>query len=85
MAELRNLAVQTSSNTAIAVQTGPLRVSIRFYAAFVLCVILIFPIHESAQYLAYRLYGIRVRITLNTASPADHPKGSHWRNLRGRR
>lgn len=54
-----------------------------FYAAFVLCAILIFPIHESAHYLAYRLYGIRVHMTLNTASPSEQSQRKPLAELAG--
>ena len=75
--------MQASPSAAVAPQTRPLRFSIGFYAAFVLCSVLIFPIHESAHYLAYRVYGIHVRMTLNPASPADQSERKPLAELAG--
>jgi hypothetical protein len=40
-------------------------------AVFGLFALLMFPIHELAHYSTYRLLGIPLRMTLNTASPSD--------------
>jgi hypothetical protein len=52
-------------------QTQSIRVDWKFYVLFVLVTIAIFPIHESAHFLAYRAFGVHLYMTLNTASPAD--------------
>jgi hypothetical protein len=44
---------------------------LRFYFVFAACLLLVFPLHESAHYLTYRSMGIHLQMTLNTASPAD--------------
>jgi len=42
-----------------------------FYLIFATCTLLLLPLHESAHYLTYRLLGIHLYMTLNTASPTD--------------
>jgi hypothetical protein len=54
-----------------AVDETPMRIGARFYLLYLLFVLLIFPVHEFGHYCAYRLLGIRVQMTLNTASPRD--------------
>lgn len=44
---------------------------LRLYALFAVCLLLVFPLHEAAHYLTYRALGVRLQMTLNTASPAD--------------
>jgi hypothetical protein len=44
---------------------------LRFYFLFAACLLLVFPLHETAHYLTYRVMGVHVQMTLNTASPAD--------------
>lgn len=46
-------------------------VDFRFYALFAVLMLVLFPLHESAHYLAYRAIGVHLRMTLNTASPTD--------------
>ena len=53
------------------------------YAWFVVFVLLIFPLHESAHYVTYRLLGIEVPMTLNTASPVDRSLRSPVAELAG--
>ena len=36
------------------------------------CALLLFPAHELAHYSVYRMLGVSVQMTLNTASPTDH-------------
>jgi len=43
----------------------------RFYRLFAMFTLLLFPVHEFGQYLTYRLLGVHVRMTPNTASPDD--------------
>ena len=43
----------------------------RFYLLFSALTLLIFPLHELAHYFTYRSLGVHLRMTLNTASPAD--------------
>ena len=43
----------------------------RLYVLFAICLFFVFPLHESAHYLTYHALGVHVRMTLNTASPAD--------------
>ena len=43
----------------------------RSYVLFAVFTLLIFPLHESAHYVTYRLLGVEVPMTLNTASPVD--------------
>src|SRR6516225_8533607 len=59
---------RSDSTTSVA---PPLVFNLRFYALFAVCLFLIFPLHESAHYLTYRAMGVRLQMTLNTASPAD--------------
>ena len=59
---------RSDSTTSVA---PPLVSNLRFYALFAVCLFLIFPLHESAHYLTYRAMGVRLQMTLNTASPAD--------------
>ncbi len=59
------------ASPAHAEQTPALRVNGSFYLLFSTCAFLIFPLHESAHYITYRLLGIHVHMTLNTASPQD--------------
>lgn len=46
-------------------------VDFRFYALFAVLMLFLFPLHESAHYLAYRAIGVHLHMTLNTASPTD--------------
>lgn len=46
-------------------------VDLRFYALFAVLMFVLFPLHESAHYLAYRAMGVPLHMTLNTASPAN--------------
>lgn len=46
-------------------------VDLRFYALFAALMLVLFPLHESAHYLAYRAIGVHLHMTLNTASPTD--------------
>jgi hypothetical protein len=46
-------------------------VDFRFYALFAVLMLALFPLHESAHYLAYRAIGVHLHMTLNTASPTD--------------
>jgi len=48
-----------------------IRMGARFYVLYVLMALLIFPVHEFGHYCAYRLLGVRLQMTLNTASPRD--------------
>jgi hypothetical protein len=54
---------------AIPKQIQPISISWKFYARFCLCAMLMFPLHEFSHYLAFRMLGVNVRPTLNTASP----------------
>src|SRR5438477_4316939 len=59
--------------TRVSVTHGvrPLSFGLRLYMLFALCTLLLFPLHESAHYLTYRLLGVHLHMTLNTASPRD--------------
>lgn len=46
-------------------------VDFRFYTLFAVLMLVLFPLHESAHYLAYRAMGVHLHMTLNTASPKD--------------
>jgi hypothetical protein len=46
-------------------------VNFRFYALFAILMLVLFPLHEGAHYLAYRAIGVHLHMTLNTASPKD--------------
>ena len=48
-----------------------MRIGLRFYLIFLLTAFLIFPVHELAHYVTYRLSGVQLQMTLNTASPQD--------------
>lgn len=50
---------------------GVVVVDFRFYALFAILMLVLFPLHESAHYLAYRAIGVHLHMTLNTASPKD--------------
>ena len=62
--------------TSVSVTQGvrPLSFGWPLYILFVLCTLLLFPVHESAHYLTHRLLGVDVHMTLNTASPKDQSK-----------
>jgi hypothetical protein len=49
----------------------PVSFGLPLYMLFAVCTLLLFPLHESAHYLTYRLLGVHLHITLNTASPKD--------------
>jgi hypothetical protein len=55
----------------------------QLYALFALCTLLLFPLHESAHYLTYRLLGVHPHMTLNTASPQDHSQRKPIAELAG--
>jgi hypothetical protein len=61
----------------------PLSVGPSFYMLFVVCALLLFPLHESAHYLSYRILGIHLRMTLNTASPNDQSQRKPVAELAG--
>lgn len=52
-------------------QPRKINVDWRFYVFFVLVTLALFPVHESAHFVTYRLLGVHLRMTLNTASPTD--------------
>jgi|SRR5579864_7227697 len=43
----------------------------KFYFIYALWMLLLFPVHESAHYVGYRMAGVSVRMTLNTVTPYD--------------
>lgn len=49
-------------------------VGLNLYILFAVFTLLLFPVHESAHYLTYRLLGVHLQMTLNTASPKDQPQ-----------
>lgn len=53
------------------VSVAPPSFDLRLYLLFAACLLLVFPLHESAHYLTYRAMGIHLQMTLNTASPGD--------------
>ena len=71
--------------TSLSVTQGarPLSFGLPLYMLFVLCTLLLFPLHESAHYLAYRLLGVHVHMTLNTASPTDQSQRKAIAELTG--
>jgi hypothetical protein len=71
--------VQTRESRA-ALRTS---VTLSFYLLFAAFALLIFPLHESAHYLTYRMLGIRVPMTLNTASPVDQSQRKPIAELAG--
>jgi hypothetical protein len=60
----------SSTNTTITGDMTEPR-SAGVLGAFALFALLLFPAHESAHYLTYRVLGIELQMTLNTASPSD--------------
>ena len=48
-----------------------LSVGFRFYLLFAAFTLLLFPVHEFGHYFTYRLLGVPLRMTLNTASPEN--------------
>lgn len=57
-------------NSTVSVSPPP-SFDLRLYVLFAVCLLLVFPLHESAHYLTYRALGIHLQMSLNTASPAD--------------
>jgi hypothetical protein len=59
--------------TRVSVTHGwrPLSFGLRLYILFALGELLLLPLYESAHYLTYRLLGVHLHMTLNTASPRD--------------
>jgi hypothetical protein len=55
----------------------------RTFVLFALLLLMMFPLHELAHALTYRAFGIPVRMTLNTASPADKSQRILWAELAG--
>ena len=57
----------------VAVTEGvrPVSFGLPLYLLFAVFTLLLFPLHESAHYLTYRLLGVHLHMTLNTASPKD--------------
>jgi hypothetical protein len=43
----------------------------KFYFIYALWMLLLFPVHEPAHYIGYRMAGVPVRMTLNTVTPYD--------------
>jgi hypothetical protein len=60
-----------------------LSVGLSFHALFAVCTLLLFPLHESAHYLTYRILGIHLHMTLNTASPNDQSQRKPIAELAG--
>ena len=56
------------------VEEGEISVGFRFYFLFAAFTLLLFPVHELGHYVTYRMLGVRVHMTLNTASPEDQSK-----------
>jgi len=50
-----------------------INISPRFYLLFAMFTLLLFPVHEFGHYITYRLLGVHLEMTLNTASPDDQP------------
>lgn len=46
-------------------------VGLRFCLLFAMFTLLLFPVHEFGHYITYRLMGVHLQMTLNTASPDD--------------
>jgi hypothetical protein len=46
-------------------------VGLRFYLLFAAFTLLLFPVHEFGHYLVYRVLGVHLHMTLNTASPEN--------------
>ncbi len=55
----------------------------QLYVRFALWTLLLFPLHESAHYLTYRLLGVHLHMTLNTASPRDQSQRKPIAELAG--
>lgn len=58
-------------------------VGLKFYILFVVFTLLLFPVHESAHYLTYRILGVHLHMTLNTASPNDQSRRRPTAELAG--
>jgi hypothetical protein len=54
-----------------AMQAQSITADWRFYLLFLLVTLVMFPLHESAHFFVYRLLGVHLHMTLNTASPVD--------------
>jgi hypothetical protein len=63
--------MRLQTTTTPSTRMLPVRVGGRFYLLFSVFTLLLFPLHESAHYFTYRALGVQLRMTLNTASPAD--------------
>ena len=48
-----------------------IRIGPQFYVLFAMFTLLLFPVHEFGHYITYRLLGVHLQMTLNTASPDD--------------
>lgn len=46
-------------------------VGLSFYLLFAALTLVLFPVHEFGHYFTYRLLGVHLHMTLNTASPED--------------
>jgi len=75
--------MSTAASVPRANEFRKLSVGLRFYLLFVLFTLLIFPLHESAHYLTYRLLGVHLHMTLNTASPQDQSQRKPIAELAG--
>ncbi len=58
-------------------------VGLKFYILFAIFTLLLFPVHESAHYLTYRILGVHLQMTLNTASPNDQSQRKPTAELAG--
>lgn len=52
-------------------ESTQLSFGLSFYVLFVVCTLLLYPLHEAAHYVTYRAFGVHLQMTLNTASPSD--------------
>jgi hypothetical protein len=72
-----------ATSVPVTQRVRTLSFGLRLYALFALCTLLLFPLHESAHYLTYRLLGVHLHMTLNTASPRDQSQRKPIAELAG--
>ncbi len=72
-----------ATGVSLKQEVQPISFGLSLYAVFVLCTLLLFPLHESAHYLTYRLLGVHLQMTLNTASPRDQSQRKAIAELAG--
>lgn len=61
----------SASSSPVLISGSGVRIGPRFYLLYALFALLVFPLHELGHYVTYRILGVSLQMTLNTASPQD--------------